>query len=84
MLALLVNPNFANAEDIIRSVQEAASAKRLQLRILKAATESEINAAFGSLVELQAGALLVRRPILSWPSRADRGARGTHRDSGDL
>ena len=62
MLALLVNPNFANAEDIIRSVQEAASAKRLQLRILKAATESEINAAFGSLVELQAGALLVGDP----------------------
>ena len=62
MLALLVNPNFANAEDIIRFVQEAASAKRLQLRILNAATESEINAAFGSLVELQAGALLVFDP----------------------
>jgi putative ABC transport system substrate-binding protein len=62
VLALLVNPNFANAEDIIRSVQEAASAKRLQLRILKAATESEINAAFGSLVERQAGALLVGDP----------------------
>ena len=39
-----------------------ASAKRLQLRILKAATESEINAAFGSLVELKAGALLVGDP----------------------
>jgi putative tryptophan/tyrosine transport system substrate-binding protein len=62
VLALLVNQNFANAEDTIRSVQEAASTKRLQLRILKAATESEINAAFGSLVELQAGALLVSDP----------------------
>ena len=78
MLALLVNPNFAGAEDIIRSVQEAASAKRLQLRILKAATESEINAAFGSLVELQAGALLVSDPTFlavasrSWRSRNAR------------
>jgi putative ABC transport system substrate-binding protein len=61
-LALLANPNFPGAEDIIRAVQEAARAKRLQLRILKAATESEINAAFGSLVELQAGALLVGDP----------------------
>jgi len=34
----------------------------LQLRILKAATESEINAAFGSLVELRAGALVVGDP----------------------
>jgi putative ABC transport system substrate-binding protein len=62
VLALLVNPNFANVEDVIRAVQEAAGAKRLQLRILKAATESEINAAFGSLVELRAGALVVGDP----------------------
>jgi putative tryptophan/tyrosine transport system substrate-binding protein len=61
-LALLVNPNFPGAEDIIRAVQEAAHAKRLQLRIVKAAAESEISAAFGSLVELQAGALLVGDP----------------------
>jgi putative tryptophan/tyrosine transport system substrate-binding protein len=54
--------NFPGAEDIIRAVQEAARAKRLQLRILKVATESEINAAFGSLVGLQAGALLVGDP----------------------
>jgi putative ABC transport system substrate-binding protein len=62
VLALLVNPNFPAAEEIIRTVQEVASAKRLQLRILKAATESEINAAFGSLAELKAGALLVFDP----------------------
>jgi putative ABC transport system substrate-binding protein len=61
-LALLVNPNFPGAEDIIRAVQEAALAKRLQLRILEAAAESQISAAFGSLVELQAGALLVGDP----------------------
>jgi putative ABC transport system substrate-binding protein len=61
-LALLVNPNFPGAERIVQEVQEAARAKRLQLRILKAATESEIDAAFASPVELQAGGLLVSDP----------------------
>jgi putative ABC transport system substrate-binding protein len=61
-LALLLDPNFPGAEEIIRAVQEAARAKRLQLRILKAAAKSEINVAFSSLVELQAGALLVGSP----------------------
>jgi putative ABC transport system substrate-binding protein len=61
-LALLVNPNFPGAERIVRDAQEAARAKRLQLRILKAATESEIDAAFASLLELQAGGLLLGDP----------------------
>jgi putative ABC transport system substrate-binding protein len=59
VIALLVNPNNAGAERIISDVQEAARAKRVQLQILKAGTESEINAAFGSLVQLRAGALVV-------------------------
>ncbi len=59
VIALLVNPNNANAERITRDVQEAARAKGVQLPILKAATESEIDAAFASLVQLQAGALVV-------------------------
>jgi putative ABC transport system substrate-binding protein len=59
VIALLVNPNNPNAEPIMRSVQEAARAKGVHLPILKAASESEIDAAFASLVQLQAGALLV-------------------------
>jgi putative tryptophan/tyrosine transport system substrate-binding protein len=59
VIALLVNPNSAIAERIIRDVQEAASVKGVQLRILKAGTESEIDAAFASLVQLHAGALIV-------------------------
>ena len=43
----------------IRDVQEAARAKGVQLPILKAGTESEIDAAFASLVQLHAGALVV-------------------------
>jgi len=62
-IALLVNPNNPTvAEALIGDVQEAARAKGLQLRILRAASESEIDAAFASLVELQAGALLVGAP----------------------
>ena len=59
VIALLVNPNNANAEPIIRDVQEAARTKGLQLQILKAATEGEIDAAFATLVQLHAGALVV-------------------------
>jgi putative ABC transport system substrate-binding protein len=59
VIALLVNPNNPNAERISRDVQEAARAKGVQLAVLKAGTESEIDAAFASLVQLQAGALVV-------------------------
>ena len=40
-------------------MQEAARAKGVQLHILKAGTESEIDAAFATLVQLHAGALVV-------------------------
>jgi len=52
-LAQLVNPNFPSAERDIRAAQEAARAKGLALRILKASTESDIDAAFASLVDLK-------------------------------
>jgi putative ABC transport system substrate-binding protein len=59
VIALLVNPNNPSTEAHIRVVQEAAGAKGLQLDILKAGTESEIDAVFASLGPLQAGALVV-------------------------
>jgi putative ABC transport system substrate-binding protein len=59
MIALLVNPNNSNAEPTIRNVQAAAGAKGVQLHILKAGTESEIDAAFVTLVQLHAGALVI-------------------------
>jgi len=61
-LAALMNPKFLGAERNIKAVEEAARAKGLQLRILGAATESEIDAAFTVLAELQARALLVGAP----------------------
>jgi putative tryptophan/tyrosine transport system substrate-binding protein len=59
VVALLVDPINSNAERIIGDAQEAARAKGLRLHILKAATESEIDAAVASLVQLHAGALIV-------------------------
>jgi len=59
VIDLLVNPTNPATDLIIRKVQEAADAKRLELRVLKAGTESEIDAAFATLIQLQAGALVV-------------------------
>ncbi len=59
VIALLVNPNNPNAERVMRDVQEAARAKGVQLPIQKASSESEIDAAFATLVQLKAGALVV-------------------------
>jgi putative ABC transport system substrate-binding protein len=58
VIALLVNPNNPNAEPMIRDVLEAARGK-VQFSILKAGTESEIDAAFAALAQLQVGALVV-------------------------
>jgi putative ABC transport system substrate-binding protein len=57
VIALLVNPRSPSSW--LGDVQQAARSKGVQLPILNAATESEIDAAFASLVELNAGALLV-------------------------
>jgi putative tryptophan/tyrosine transport system substrate-binding protein len=58
-IALLVNPNDRNTKRMIRDVQEAARAKGVQLHVLKAGAEGELAAAFASLVQLRAGALIV-------------------------
>jgi putative ABC transport system substrate-binding protein len=71
VIGLLVNPNYSGVERIMREVQEAARAKGVQLHILKAAAESEIDAAFASLVQLQAGALVIQADPF-FGSRADQ------------
>ena len=59
VIALLVNPDNANAEPNIASAQEAARAKGVRLTILKAGSASEIDTAFATFVQQQAGALVV-------------------------
>jgi putative tryptophan/tyrosine transport system substrate-binding protein len=63
VIALLVNPNSQGAARIVREVQEGARTKGLQLHVLKASTESEIDTAFATLVQLRADALLPADPL---------------------
>ena len=58
VIALLVNPNNPQNR-MVREMQEAARAKGVQLPILYAGSESEIDAAFASLVQGNADALVV-------------------------
>jgi len=59
VIALLVNPNSASTERVVRNVQEAAGEKGVRLHILTASAESEIDTAFATLVQLHVGALMV-------------------------
>jgi putative ABC transport system substrate-binding protein len=59
-MALLVNPtNPSIAEPFSRALQEAARALGLQLHVLHASSEREIEAAFATLVKLRAGGLVI-------------------------
>ena len=58
-VALLVNPNNPLTEPETKLVRDAARSLGLQLHVLDASTEGEIDAAFGKLIELRAGGLLV-------------------------
>jgi putative ABC transport system substrate-binding protein len=59
-IAVLVNPaNASNAESTLREISEAAGAIGLQIRVLKAGTSREIEAAFATLVRERADALFV-------------------------
>ena len=59
VIALLMNPNNPAAESVMRDVQEAATTKRVQLHVLKAASGNEIESAFATYFQLHAGALIV-------------------------
>jgi putative ABC transport system substrate-binding protein len=58
-IALLVNPNSPTAEPSLRDAPEAAKAKGVQLSVLKAATEDEIDAAFATAAGSKADGLIV-------------------------
>jgi putative ABC transport system substrate-binding protein len=85
VMALLVNPDNPLPEPIMQDVQNAGRAKGAQLHILKAATESEIDAAFASLVQLHVGALVLG-PDAFLNSRREQLVRavGSLRRSSDL
>jgi putative tryptophan/tyrosine transport system substrate-binding protein len=63
IIAVLLNPTNPDADLQRRDVQAAATAIGQQLRILNASTEGDFDAAFASLVEQRADALLVGNDV---------------------
>ena len=59
VVAVLMNPNSANAWPDLNETEVAARALGLQLIVLEARTEREIDAAFASLGQQRPGALFV-------------------------
>ena len=60
VIAVLVNPTgYSGSDSAIYDMEEAARTNGRPLAILKASTESEIDAAFAGLTSLRAGALVV-------------------------
>ena len=65
-IAILVNPNDPFTGGEIRDAQQAARVKGVQLRVVKAGSDSEIEPAFAGLSEIGAEALVVvGSPIFS-------------------
>jgi len=59
VIAILMNPNFTDAENQRRDLEAAGHAIAQRIVFLDAGSEREIDAAFASLVQQRAGALLV-------------------------
>jgi putative tryptophan/tyrosine transport system substrate-binding protein len=70
-IAILVNPANRSAEIQVRDMQAAARALGLELHILHASTERDIDAAFATLTRLRAGALVIS-PEAFFNSRSEQ------------
>ena len=60
VIAFLVNPNNGVASSDTHNVRQAAHAKGVQLHIVEARSQSEIDTAFASLIQRPASALIVQ------------------------
>jgi putative ABC transport system substrate-binding protein len=58
-IALLVNPNGMNTQGFLGEVQDAARVRSVQIDILRAASQTEIETAFEDLVQRHTDALIV-------------------------
>jgi putative ABC transport system substrate-binding protein len=59
VIAVLLNPNNPNLQTRSRDVQEAARRVRQQILVLDAGSEKDIDAAFATIIQQRAAALLV-------------------------
>ena len=59
VIAALINPDLATTASQAKDIEMAAPALGLQVRVLHASTEREIEAVFDSLTQVQAGGLVI-------------------------
>jgi putative ABC transport system substrate-binding protein len=59
VIAMLVNPTFPNADSITDEMQVAARSLGLELNVLNASSEHDLDGAIASIARLRAGALVV-------------------------
>ena len=71
IIAVLINPNNANAEHDAVTVQDAARAIGLQILVMRAAVEGDFATVFATLARERAGGLLVNSDIF-FTSRRDQ------------
>jgi ABC-type uncharacterized transport system substrate-binding protein len=81
VIGLLQNPNNAQVEGATDSARQAAATKGLQLELLRAGTEAEIDAAFASCRRAACRSSRRRRSAIRQSTRADRSVGGKLRDS---
>jgi putative ABC transport system substrate-binding protein len=60
VIAMLVNPNFADTDTQVKEIQAAAREMGLRIITINASNERDIDNAFVALAEQRAGALLVQ------------------------
>jgi putative ABC transport system substrate-binding protein len=70
-IALLVNPTFPSADTLTRDLQQAARTLGVQLHILYATTERDLDTVFTTLVQLRVGALVIA-PATFFTSRSEQ------------
>jgi putative ABC transport system substrate-binding protein len=80
LVALLVNPSNPSAETLTRKLQAAAVILGLQLHVLRASTEAEIDDAFTTFLHQRAGVLVIGTDAF-FNSRTERLAALTVRHS---
>src|SRR5262249_24617305 len=71
-IAVLLNPNSLNAENQLRGVQEATRVLGLQIQVLRADNDRDLDTAVRTMVQQRIGALVVLGDIGFLSSRDDR------------
>jgi putative tryptophan/tyrosine transport system substrate-binding protein len=71
IVALLINPTNPNSETVSRNLEAAAANLGLQLQVLHAASENDLDKVFATVAQLRAGALVIG-PDAFFNSRSER------------